>query len=349
MAGVAVLKVISKMLQVVIPVGAVFLLVYSIVPDRYLASHNDMQVQAVIFIATLTTLALITFKYMRGIIIFAKSVFVGERAQSMALLETLSKMVKKLEYRDKVLIIEKEQAVASNIAKSDFLVSMSHELRTPMHAILNFADIGKSCAISNDIKKIETCFLRIEESGERLLKLINGLLDLTRLESGKVNFKFLENDMLACIGCVKNEMTATLEKKAITIDIININSVHILKFDKDHIIRVLVNILSNAIKFSPEHSSITITLEYGRYTIGEKKNVKGLKVSVADHGPGIEEDEKEMIFQKFIQGTKKPGHPLGGSGVGLAICKEIIAAHNGVIWSENREEGGALVSFIIPG
>ena len=207
--------------------------------------------------------------------------------------------------------------------------------------------MGKNGIESGNLEKAETCFIRIEDGGERLLRLINGLLDLARLGSGKVNFNFVKNDMLACIHYVCNEMTATLEKKGVKVEVIQRNPVHILKFDKEHIIRVLVNILSNALKFSPEGAAITITLDYGRYTLNGK-STKGLKVAVEDSGPGIAEGETEFIFTKYMQGSKTSTNHSGGSGVGLAICKEIILAHGGKIWSENRSEGGDMVSFIIP-
>jgi len=225
---------------------------------------------------------------------------------------------------------------------------MSHELRTPMHAILNFAEMGKIRSEENKPEKIMLYFVRIEESGERLLRLINGLLDLTRLESGKVNFRFEPNNMVACIEYVQNEMTALLEKKGIQVVIQKDENIPKMVFDKDHIIRVLINILSNAIKFSPENSSITITVGYGKYKIvGNSKKAKGLMVSVDDNGAGIEEDEKDIIFNKFIQGSQKYNKEAG-SGIGLAICKEIISSHKGNIWAENRSNGGARINFIIP-
>lgn len=307
-----------------------------------------MKMQVLVLIYTVCSLTIIALKYKNSLLVLAKSTIMNERIQSVELLAALQQMVKKLDYRDNFLIKEREQAITENMAKSDFLVNMSHELRTPMHAILNFADMGKCCIEHGDVKKVETCFLRITDSSERLLNLINGLLDLTRLESGRVTFKFTENNIIDCIYAVRNELSSLIEKKNIKIEIVKRNSVSTIKFDKENIIRVLINIISNAIKFSPENSSVIITIDYGKHIINGKEKTKGIKVSVEDNGPGINTAETELIFAKFIQGSNKIAHKAGGSGIGLAICKEIISAHKGMIWAENKDTGGAKINFIIP-
>ena len=342
-------NIVNKIIQVVIPVSLICVVTYyistaqSLISDAYMGAYlAAIAVLCAIFLATV-------IKYKRYISSFCKSIFLPENIQSMELLEMLDRMVVKLDHRDNVLIQEKEHAVAANSAKSDFLVGISHELRTPMHAILNFADMGKISTQKSDPEKVATCFTRIEDSGERLLSLINGLLDLTKLESGKVTFKFKENNMLECINYVSTELSPLLTKKALTIEIKQRNPINNLKFDKEHMIRVLVNMISNAINFSPNDSNIVVVLDYGRYKIDEKNKVKGLKVSVEDNGPGLNEDEKDALFNKFIQGTKKLNKAPSGSGLGLAICREIISAHHGSIWLENKTGGGARVNFIIPG
>ena len=235
------LKITVNILQNIIIVGTGCLLLYYILLGGGGTLSGNIPTQSLILISSITTIILITIRYRRDLKVLAKSLHLNDNVQSMALLDMLDRMVDKLDYRDNVLIQEKESAVAANTAKSDFLVRMSHELRTPMHAILNFADVGKASASKNDVQKIERCFARIEESGERLLLMINGLLDLTRLESGKVEFKFSENNMLSCINYVRNELAATLEKKSIDIVVSQRNHLNILKFDKEQITRVLIN------------------------------------------------------------------------------------------------------------
>jgi len=284
-------------------------------------------------------------KYMINTVL--KNINLSERQQSEALLDSLNIMVDKLEYRDNVLVVEKKLAEQASRAKSDFLISMSHELRTPMHAILNFAEMGKNKIYDADLEKIKLYFIRIEESGERLVRLIDNLLDLTRLEEGKAVFKFQNNDIMNCLSYVCDEMASLLTKKSIKIKIQNNNSKTIFIFDKDHIISVLINLISNAVKYSPPDSTINIIIETGKFAINGVKTVSGIKISVIDQGSGIAEGEMEMIFNKFIQGSIKAAKEVG-SGLGLAIVKEIIIAHGGEIWAENAPGAGACISFVIP-
>ena len=273
---------------------------------------------------------------------------VNSNNNSDNLCKTLGSLVNKLEYRDNVLLEEKKLAENQSKEKSDFMIKMSHEMRTPMHAIINFAEIGKEKVGDNEPEKVKSYFQKIEDNSERLLNLINSLLDLTSLESGKINFNFEENNIIDCINSVCAEMKSILDKKSVNIIIEQKDDIKNIKFDSDNIKSVLVNIIANAVKFSPENSSITIYAGYGNFQIGSyDKKTTGLKISVSDKGPGIEELEKELIFDKFIKGSRKaPG--IAGNGIGLAICREIISRHNGSIWAENNEDGGAVIHFVIP-
>jgi len=312
----------------------------------YLEASRNLIFFVIAMILTLAVIVLYVSKK-HQIKQFLKAMFLNESAQTEALIESLNNMVSKLEYRDNVLVVEKNLAVQANRAKSDFLVSMSHELRTPMHAILNFAEMGRNKLYENDLEKIKLYFVRIEESGERLVRLIDNLLDLTRLEEGETTFRFQKNNIITCIEYVCDEMNSLLVKKSIKIDIQKNHSKNSLIFDKDHIIRVLINLVSNAVKYSPTGSTIRIILENVQFSVSGGALINGLKVSVVDEGAGIAEGETEMIFNKFIQGSIKAGKEVG-SGLGLAIVKEIIIAHGGNIWAENTQGGGACISFILP-
>ncbi len=114
-------------------------------------------------------------------------------------------------------------------------------------------------------------------------------------------------------------------------------------FDRSHVIQVLINLVSNAIKFSAAGSKIGIELNEDRLSSGER----GVRCAVIDEGPGIAEDELRAVFDKFVQG-KKTKTGKGGTGLGLAICDHIIRAHGGTIWAENAKPRGAVFSFVIP-
>jgi len=230
------------------------------------------------------------------------------------------------------------QRAASNNAKSTFLSNVSHELRTPLHGILSFAGFGiKKHAIAKP-DKILDYFQKIRQSGETLLMLLNDLLDLAKLESGKITFEFSPADLDLLIDSMVDECNSLASEKMLTVRCEHHEANGQIVLDADKIKQVLRNILSNAIKFSPEGGTIDISTF---------KKADSVVVSVRDQGAGVPENELGSIFDKFFQSSKtKTG--AGGTGLGLAICQEIITAHKGRIWAENNPDTGVNFLFEIP-
>ena len=229
--------------------------------------------------------------------------------------------------------------------KSEFLSNMSHELRTPMHAILNYANMGLKClSLGKDkSEKLQKYLGNIQLSGNRLLGLLNNLLDLAKMESGKMSFIFVQEDLRDVIKYTQVELDSLLKEKhlSMTMDIVSQSTKAI--FDKQRIIQLMVNILSNAIRYSPEKATINIILSDTNLPLGGE----ALCCSIANSGDNIPESELETIFDKFIQSSKtKTG--AGGTGLGLAISREIIEAHGGKIWAKNDISSGVTFSFILP-
>jgi signal transduction histidine kinase len=249
------------------------------------------------------------------------------------------------------LRLAKEAAEQASQLKSEFLANMSHELRTPMHSILSFSRFGINKLDTTSLEKLGYYFTRIQESGTRLLGLLNDLLDLSKLEAGRMEIKPGKNDIARLTDTCVQEMEACAQEKGVRISIVPPRCETIACFDAIRIGQVITNLLSNAIKFTSQGKAIFISYSEDSLFAGRRKTDKGkvsaLRLTIRDEGIGIPEGELKTVFDKFIQSSKtKTG--AGGTGLGLAICKEIIDGHRGCIWAENGSEGGAIFCFVVP-
>ncbi len=266
-----------------------------------------------------------------------------------AIVDSYNLLEKRVVERTKALATAKEEAENANQSKSEFLANMSHELRTPMHAILSFADFGLEESKKDPDSEEHRFFTRIKTAGDRLLKLLNNLLDLSKLEAGKMDFTMRQADMMRVIENVVREINILATKKQITVNVHSSLSNTSIAMDKDKIFQVVQNLVANAIKFSPDKSTVHINVKDMR-DIEKPSNVefeRGMAVQVIDEGVGIPEDELSNVFDKFIQSSHTTSG-AGGTGLGLAISQEMVAAHHGHIWCENNDEAGATFTFVLP-
>jgi signal transduction histidine kinase len=241
------------------------------------------------------------------------------------------------------LVHAKEAAERANETKSAFLANMSHELRTPLHAILSFARLGESRIERLDSEKIHDYFNRIRVSGDRLLTMLNDLLDLAKLEAGRIMLDMRPTKIENCVLESTHEFEAWLAARHLRLDTVIEPGLPRIMVDPAKIGQVVRNLLSNAIKFSPENSRITLTLCHCQ--VGARSEaVRGVELRVADEGTGIPPEELETVFEKFVQSSSN-SRDTGGTGLGLAICREIVVAHSGLVFARNRDGGGA--EFIV--
>jgi len=243
---------------------------------------------------------------------------------------------------EKAMRDAKEAAETANKSKSEFIANMSHEFRTPMQLIMHCAKSGEKNYESLPKDKIYAYFKNIHEAGNRLLPLLNDLLEISRLESGKRIYLFKTARIEPVIDIALSELQQMFTEKDIK-PVVKIKQPQLRAcFDSDKIVLVLQNIISNAIRFSPENSKVYVCSHPVTYD-GESPDIK---ISIIDQGIGVPEDELEMIFDKFFL-SSRTRRGSGGIGLGLSICKKIIHDHGGVIWAENNPDKGAGFHFIL--
>jgi len=243
------------------------------------------------------------------------------------------------------LLNAKTKAEQADRAKSEFLANMSHELRTPLHAILSFSSFGLKKLASAEREELEKYFFQINSSGKRLLPLINSLLDLSKLEAGKISYQMEEQDLCLLIEDVLEELRLLAEQKNIVCRLEAEGVSSFACFDRERIGQVLRNLLANALRLTGEKRRIDIRLSDSSARTPDGETL--LAVTVADQGVGIAPEELEAIFKPFTQGSRTQSG-AGGTGLGLAICRRIIGDHGGGIWAENNADGGASFTFTLP-
>lgn len=234
----------------------------------------------------------------------------------------------------------KESAERSNTAKGEFLANISHELRTPLQAILGFSELGTLRTLAEP--RVQGMFSDINAAGRRMLSLVNNLLDLSRLESTVGEIHLTAIDIVPPLRAVVAELrhlAATRSVQLVAPLQPGADGPLWALADDFRLQQVLRNVLANAIRFAPAGSAVDIDWGLDR--------TYGLWMTVRDHGPGIPDDELEVIFEAFVQSSRtKDGS--GGTGLGLAICRKIMAAHHGHISARNHPQGGAVFEIHLP-
>jgi signal transduction histidine kinase len=223
--------------------------------------------------------------------------------------------------------------------KDDFLSTVTHELRTPLTSIRSFSEILHDSPELDMAERQHFLTIIIRES-ERLTRLINQVLDLTKIETGRMKWQMSAVDLADVIDHAVTSLRQLFEERNIALEVRLPNPIPKIRGDRDQLIQLAINLLSNAQKFCPADS--------GKVEVGLKSTDHEVTVSVADNGPGIPLHEQEAIFEKFHQvRSGQTGNPMG-SGLGLAICRGIVEHLGGRIWVNSRPGHGATFYFTVP-
>lgn len=225
--------------------------------------------------------------------------------------------------------------------KSEFLATMSHELRTPLTAIIGFSELLLEEVMGGANADQKESLREILVNGENLLHMINGLLDLAKIESGKMELSITPVSLPELLERVQRMMSSLIHKKTQKLEIKISSDFPVIYTDERKIQQIILNLLSNAIKFTPEEGSIKIEVTYD-----EEKQV--LKVSVIDTGIGISKKDQQAIFEPFRQADSSYTREYQGTGLGLALVKQFVGMQGGKIWVESDVGQGANFTFLIP-
>jgi two-component system, NtrC family, sensor histidine kinase GlrK len=224
--------------------------------------------------------------------------------------------------------------------KGDFFASMSHELRTPLASLKEGISLLRENPEEAGSERSKKILAILAEESERLISLVNTMLDLSKMEVGMMEYHYAPASIPVLIDKASREITPLLEAKGIILAEDIAETLPLVRVDAERMLQVLRNLLGNAVKFTPEGGVVTVSA---------RLNPGGIEVAVTDTGPGIPPESLAEVFNKYRQVAPGTGSPyLKGTGLGLAIARQIVSSHGGKIWVENEPERGSKFIFLLP-
>jgi Amt family ammonium transporter len=221
--------------------------------------------------------------------------------------------------------------------KSEFLTNMSHELRTPLNAIIGFSEIIRTTPELSEGEREEFAGT-IHQSGRRLLKLINDILELTHIQAGRLELHPSPCSVAEAVDAALSENAAAANQKELTVTSQVERAMQVV-FDPQSLRHIVHNLVNNAIKFTPHHGSVIISASVG---------APGTVVEVRDTGIGIKPEDQQRLFEEFRQVDGSTSRGYEGVGLGLALSKRLVELQGGQIWVESVPGRGSIFRFLIP-
>ncbi|MEE9210236.1 MAG: HAMP domain-containing sensor histidine kinase, partial [Kiloniellales bacterium] len=223
--------------------------------------------------------------------------------------------------------------------KDDFLSTVSHELRTPLTSIRSFSEILFDSPELELERREEFLSIIIKES-ERLTRLINQILDLAKMEAGRMEWEMADLDPKQVIEESLAVTSGLFKEDSVDLELALPATLPAVHADRDRLMQVIVNLLSNAVKFCDQR--------HGRVVVEARAGEQGVQVSVSDNGPGLRPEDRHLIFEKFQQAGEVLTQRPPGTGLGLPICRQIVEHFGGRIWLQSEPGQGTRVAFTLP-
>ena len=245
----------------------------------------------------------------------------------------------KVEERTRELTLALEEVKKISQRKTDFISSVSHELRTPLTSIKGYASILLAEKLGKLPEEVRIRLDKINRHSDELTHLVNDLLDISRIEAGKVTMKQEAGDLKGIVDKVLDLLSLQLKEKQLDVSIDILGNANKIFVDRSQIERVFINIIGNAIKFTPQK---------GKIGIRSLKTDQQIQVDIMDSGCGIPEDALDTIFEEFYRVDNPINQQVKGTGLGLTLVKHIIEAHKGKIWAKSQGGQGSTFSFTLP-
>lgn len=272
----------------------------------------------------------------------------GEPVSVILMIRDIEDVIKK-EIEQQLLIEEAlAQAESASRAKGKFLSDMSHEIRTPMNVILGYASIAQNNMDNQNQDKVKDCLEKIKEAGNHLIGIINDVLEVSRIEQGKINIENEESDIYELMTDFYNlvEIQAAVKKQKMTINLEGITDKYVY-MDWTRISQVLINLINNAIKYTPVGGHIDVIVkEDCNNNIGD--NIHNYIIIVKDNGRGIDEKDMPSLFDLYTRGAYDNDISVEGTGLGLSISKQIIELMNGTIDVDSKLGEGTTFTVKLP-
>ncbi len=258
--------------------------------------------------------------------------------QAVIALENV-RLFQELQERNREIDVKNRQLEAASRHKSEFLANMSHELRTPLNAIIGFSEVLQEKLFGEMNEKQDEYVDDILTSGRHLLSLINEILDLSKVEAGRMELEVASFDLPLAIDNARTFVRERVTKYGIHLDVDVDERLGDFIGDERKIKQILLNLLSNAVKFTPEG---------GRIAINARQTDGAVEISVRDTGIGISPEDQPKIFEEFRQVGTDNAKKVEGTGLGLTLAKKFVELHGGRIWVTSELGKGSTFSFILP-